>query len=363
MSPAISSARFATLTAATKPLRIAVIGDLMLDTYISGSAHRLSQEAPVPVLRVRSKSIRLGGAANVMRNLKALSPDAKVYAFGIVGVDEPGEKLRALLAGARINTNGIVGVPGRVTIEKQRVLAGNQQIVRMDFEETAPIETDIRDRLIETVTAKIRTHELDALVIEDYAKGLIGQEMLDALVKTARAEGVFTSLDPHPGNPVQTKGISLMTPNRAEAFALAGIYCSDPVDDPARDAALQEVAAKIRREWAPEILLITLGHQGMALYSDKEPRVFVDHRSPSSSRRKEAAISAGSVVAVPALPTTIPAAWLEITAASRSVAPAAWNSVKAEMTVSPAPETSKTSRAMVGITNPRGSLSEYSAIP
>lgn len=275
MSPAISSARFAALTAATKPLRIAVIGDLMLDTYISGTAHRLSQEAPVPVLRVRSKSIRLGGAANVMRNLKALSPDAKVYAFGIVGVDAPGEKLRALLAGARINTNGIVGVPGRVTIEKQRVLAGNQQIVRMDFEETAPIETDIRDRLIETVTAKIRTHELDALVIEDYAKGLIGQEMLDALVKTARAEGIFTSLDPHPGNPVQTKGISLMTPNRAEAFALAGIYCTDPVDDPSRDAALQEVAAKIRCEWSPEILLITLGHQGMALYSDKEPRGFV----------------------------------------------------------------------------------------
>ena len=237
MSPAISSARFATLTAATKPLRIAVIGDLMLDTYISGTAHRLSQEAPVPVLRVRSKSIRLGGAANVMRNLKALSPEAQVYAFGIVGVDEPGEKLRALLAGARINTNGIVGVPGRVTIEKQRVLAGNQQIVRMDFEETAPIETDIRDRLIETVTAKIRTHEIDALVIEDYAKGLIGQQMLEALVKTARAEGVFTSLDPHPGNPVQVKGISLMTPNRSEAFALAGIYCTDPVDDPARDAA------------------------------------------------------------------------------------------------------------------------------
>ena len=275
MSPAISSARFTALTAATKPLRIAVIGDLMLDTYISGTAHRLSQEAPVPVLRVRSKSIRLGGAANVMRNLKALSPEAQVYAFGIVGVDEPGEKLRALLAGARINTNGIVGVPGRVTIEKQRVLAGNQQIVRMDFEETAPIETDIRDRLIETVTAKIRTHEIDALVIEDYAKGLIGQQMLEALVKTARAEGVFTALDPHPGNPVQTKGISLMTPNRSEAFALAGIYCTDPVDDPARDTALQEVAAKIRREWAPEILLITLGHQGMALYSDKEPRGFV----------------------------------------------------------------------------------------
>jgi len=275
MSPAISSARFAALTAATKPLRIAVIGDLMLDTYISGTAHRLSQEAPVPVLRVRSKSIRLGGAANVMRNLKALSPEAQVYAFGIVGVDEPGEKLRALLAGARINTNGIVGVPGRVTIEKQRVLAGNQQIVRMDFEETAPIETDIRDRLIETVTAKIRTHEIDALVIEDYAKGLIGQQMLEAVVKTARAEGIFTSLDPHPGNPVQVKGISLMTPNRSEAFALAGIYCTDPVDDPARDTALQEVAAKIRREWAPEILLITLGHQGMALYSDKEPRGFV----------------------------------------------------------------------------------------
>ena len=275
MSPAISSARFAALVEAARPLRIAVIGDLMLDTYITGSAHRLSQEAPVPVIRVRGKNIRLGGAANVMRNLKALSPETQVFAFGIVGLDEPGEKLRALLAGSRINTNGIVGVPGRVTIEKQRVLAGNQQIVRMDFEETAPIDADIRDRLIETVTAKIRTHEVDALVIEDYAKGLIGQEMLEAIVKTARAEGVFTSLDPHPGNPVQAQGISLMTPNRSEAFALAGIYCSDPVDDPSRDTALQEVAAKIRREWAPDILLITLGHQGMALYSEKEPRGFV----------------------------------------------------------------------------------------
>ena len=141
MLPAIFPDRFAALVKASKPLRIAVLGDLMLDTYISGTASRLSQEAPVPVLRVRGKNIRLGGAANVMRNLKALSPEANIFAFGIVGVDEPGEKLRALLAGARINTNGIVGVPGRVTIEKQRVIAGNKQIVRMDFEETAPVDT------------------------------------------------------------------------------------------------------------------------------------------------------------------------------------------------------------------------------
>ena len=275
MLPAISPDRFAALVKASKPLRIAVLGDLMLDTYISGTASRLSQEAPVPVLRVRGKNNRLGGAANVMRNLKALSPETNVFAFGIVGVDEPGEKLRALLAGARINTNGIVGVPGRVTIEKQRVIAGNQQIVRMDFEETAPIETEIRDRLIQTLTTKIRMHELDAVVIEDYAKGLIGQELLDAVVSTASHEGVFISLDPHPGNPVRTRGISLMTPNRAEAFALAGVYCSDPADDPERDVPLQEVAAKIRREWNPDILLITLGHQGMALYSEKEPRGFV----------------------------------------------------------------------------------------
>jgi len=275
MLPTISPERFSTLVNASKKLRIAVLGDLMLDTYIKGTASRLSQEAPVPVLRVRDKSIRLGGAANVMRNLKALSPEAKIFAFGVVGVDEPGEKLRALLAGARINTNGIVGIPGRVTIEKQRVIAGNQQIVRMDFEETAPIDHEIRDRLIETLIAKIRTHELDAIVIEDYAKGLIGQEMLDAIVSTAAHEGIFTSLDPHPGNPVRTKGISLMTPNRAEAFALAGVYCSDPANDPAKDAALQEVAAKIHREWSPDVLLITLGHQGMALYSEKEPRGFV----------------------------------------------------------------------------------------
>ncbi len=251
-------------------VRIAVLGDLMLDVYVSGSASRLSQEAPVPVLLVRDSETRLGGAANVMRNLTSLGAGS-VYAFGITGQDPDGEKLKQLLESGSVCTSGVLSVADRRTTMKQRVIAGNQQVVRMDFENTAPVSEDVRAELSEKICAMIRRKEIDALILEDYAKGLLERDMLQKIADIAAENGVYTSIDPHPGHDMRVRGLSLMTPNRSEAFGLAGHYCSEPADAVEQDAALKEVAAAVMESWQPESLLITLGHQGMALFRKNKP--------------------------------------------------------------------------------------------
>ncbi len=251
-------------------VRIAVLGDLMLDVYVSGSASRLSQEAPVPVLLVRDSETRLGGAANVMRNLTSLGAGS-VYAFGITGQDPDGGKLKQLLESGNVCTAGVLSVSDRRTTMKQRVIAGNQQVVRMDFENTSPVSEDVRTELSEKICAMIRRKEIDALILEDYAKGLLERDMLQKIADIAAENGVYTSIDPHPGHDMRVRGLSLMTPNRSEAFGLAGHYCSEPVEAVEQDAALKEVAAAVMESWQPESLLITLGHQGMALFRKNKP--------------------------------------------------------------------------------------------
>lgn len=262
----ISAARLSDIFQVMNRVRIGVVGDLMLDIYISGTASRLSQEAPVPVLRVRSQETRLGGAANVMHNLTALAPSAQVYAFGVVGVDEPADTMRALLKQGGINTDGVLADPSRRTTLKQRVIASGQQVVRMDVEDTHPIGGGVLNRLERRLLNGIRRGQFDALIFEDYAKGLLHADMLQRLADEARRHGVYTSLDPHPGHPMCIRGLSLMTPNRMEAFGLAGQYCTDPAPCVEQDVYLRKVAALLLKGWAPDSLLITLGHQGMALF-------------------------------------------------------------------------------------------------
>ncbi len=266
----ISPARLEQLFDAMNRTRIAVIGDLMLDIYISGSATRLSQEAPVPVLRVRNQETRLGGAANVMHNLSSLAPDCKVSAFGIVGNDAQAEEMRSLLKKDNIETAGVLTDPARRTTLKQRVIVSGQQVVRMDVEDTIPVSGEVRKQMTEQILADIRARRYDALIFEDYAKGFLQAEMLQPIADAARENGIYTSLDPHPGHAMKIQRLSLMTPNRAEAFGLAGIYQPDPAGPVEEDAELRKVASTLLKSWEPDSLLITLGHQGMALFRREE---------------------------------------------------------------------------------------------
>ena len=264
----LSLSRFKKILQDCSKIRVAVVGDLMLDVYLTGSATRMSQEAPVPVLQVKNRSSRLGGAANVMRNLAALG--AKTIAVGTVGADDPASVLRDLLDREKIDRKYVFTDKSRRTTEKMRVMANSQQIVRIDFEDVVPAASSLVAKMEKALTLLIREKKIDALIFEDYNKGLLDAGMVQRITLLAEKQGIYTSLDPHPGHPMEVKHLSIMTPNRNEAFGLAGMYCRDAVSPVENDDALKEVAAKILSSWKCRDLLITLGAQGMALFNGKQ---------------------------------------------------------------------------------------------
>lgn len=248
---------------------VGVIGDLMLDRYVRGSATRISPEAPVPVVRVTSQHATLGGAANVMRNLAALGANAR--AFGVLGDDPPGQELLKLARQAGINTEDILTDYGRRTTVKTRVIAEHQQVVRIDDEMDAPLAAALHDQLAAAVMRAVTGGELQALIIEDYNKGVLSQSLVDVFLPPCLARGLTVTLDPHPGNVWTGRGLTLMTPNRQEACALAGEYYRPTVLPLERDEVLTRVGCKLRQTWAPRLLLVTLGAGGMALFEGDAP--------------------------------------------------------------------------------------------
>lgn len=250
--------------------KIAVIGDLMLDSYIWGKVTRISPEAPVPVVHVNRKTFCLGGAANVMRNIVSLGGEA--IAFGILGIQPAGNQLLSLIKESNINSDYIVVDKDYLTIEKQRILAESQQLARVDYEDRDTIPDYLHDYITTKIIELISHSKIDAVIFEDYAKGLITSEMMSEILNVANKKGVVTSLDPHPSRRLKFKGVTLATPNQNEAFALAGIYNKELINPPINDPDLTEVAAILKKEWEVEQLLVTLGSKGMALYEkDKKP--------------------------------------------------------------------------------------------
>lgn len=248
--------------------RVAVIGDVMLDVYVWGQVSRISPEAPVPILNVSRRTCCLGGASNVMRNLRTLG--AKAYAYGVIGNDEIGEELLSCLNELGIENAGIIRDPKRRTTEKRRIVAGSQQLLRIDTEDTDPVDDNIRRKLVDGVIKQIRNRELDAVIFEDYNKGLLVAWMLEEIIAEARQYGVITALDPKPGNLAPVKHLSVMKPNRVEAFAMAGIADDGAMSDVKNNALLRKVADKLLEVWEPDLLLLSLASQGMALFRKGE---------------------------------------------------------------------------------------------
>ncbi len=249
--------------------RIAVIGDLMLDSYHWGKVSRISPEAPVPVVNVARTTSCPGGAANAMCNIAKLK--ASAFAFGVVGEDTAGKTLMAELERSGIRHDGVIIDDSRTTTEKCRVIASSQQLCRLDHEETSAVDEKIRRRLVDGVIDRIRNREIDAVIFEDYRKGVLTEWMVVEIVAEANKAGVFTALDPKPGSMQPVQGLTVMKPNRGEAFALAGENDTPSSGSPDLDEGLRRVADKILELWKPEHLLISLAAQGMALYSPGNP--------------------------------------------------------------------------------------------
>ena len=249
--------------------RIAVIGDLMLDVYLWGQVSRISPEAPVPIVNIKKREARLGGAANVIRNLGTLEA-GNVYAFGAVGCDESGREIVELLKNSGFQTSGVIYDSSRPTTEKRRVMASGQQMLREDLEDASPINDDLRRKMVSPLIDLVRRREVDAVIFEDYAKGVLNSWMLEEILVETRKANIPTALDPKPGNLTPVRGLTAIKPNRPETFALAGLQDPGPDGAPENDMELRKAAEIIESQWAPDYLLLSLAAQGLGIFRQNQ---------------------------------------------------------------------------------------------
>ncbi len=259
--PTITPDRLEQLIAGCAGARVLVVGDVMLDQYIWGHVGRISPEAPVPVVEFDRESFMPGGAANVARNTHALG--AQTELLGHVGRDSSAEQLRALLGKQDIGCAGLLASSARTTSVKTRIIAHQQQIVRVDRETRGAVDERDTARLLAALERKLPS--ADAVIVCDYGKGVVTQALLEGIRQLCRTRGVWLSLDPKPVHELSLVGLSLLTPNRREAFELAGVSDGTRNADPLKDPNLMRVADTLLMELSPVLLLITLGDLGMLL--------------------------------------------------------------------------------------------------
>jgi D-beta-D-heptose 7-phosphate kinase/D-beta-D-heptose 1-phosphate adenosyltransferase len=241
--------------------RVLVVGDVMLDQFIWGRVSRISPEAPVPVVEFDHESLMPGGAANVARNLTSLGVQAEL--LSVVGRDEAGQRLRVLLEENRVDCSGLLTRPARPTSIKTRIIAHQQQVVRVDRELCAELDLPSQQALLAALAERLGG--VSAVIVGDYGKGMISQWLLDELKALCRRRGIWLSLDPKPVRHLDLKGLSLITPNRKEAFELGALPDQARGVEPLADAQLMRLAESLLAQFQPALLLITLGELGMLL--------------------------------------------------------------------------------------------------
>jgi D-beta-D-heptose 7-phosphate kinase/D-beta-D-heptose 1-phosphate adenosyltransferase len=245
--------------------RLGVVGDVMLDRYVWGKAGRLSPEAPVPVVEYAGERDIPGGAANVAANLAALG--AAAVPFGVVGGDDDefAARLLATLAREKLPTKGILEDSARRTTVKTRIIAGHQQVVRVDRETRAPLDGEIEERLIRHIIAGLRP--LHALVISDYDKGVVTEELATRVLGACRRLKVPTFVKPKWSREFKYPEAHAIVLNRAEAAFLVRASLDD-------NAAVEDAGRKLLELYNSSAVVITRGEQGMAVFEQEQPRVF-----------------------------------------------------------------------------------------
>lgn len=263
---------------AAHDVRILVVGDVMLDVYLRGSALRISPEAPVPVVRVEEEWRALGGAANVAANIVALG--ARCELIGCTGRDRSGEDLRAELAASGIGTEGLVEL-ARPTTVKTRIMARHQQVARYDHEQESDLDGEECDHIVSRLRALL--DGADAVVLEDYNKGLLTRQVIQGVLSAAREAGCPVVVDPKSRHFFDYTGATVFKPNQPELAAAL----RDPVH-----ADRPEWLDEVRRQIGCEHLLVTLGEDGMALLTAEGDHV----RIPTVARSVYDVSGAGDTV-------------------------------------------------------------------
>lgn len=295
--PPLSAKRVTELLDQISGRHAAVVGDLMLDRYLLGDVERISPEAPVPVVIVEAERDTPGGAANVAANVAAMG--ASVEAVGVIGDDDAGRALLAALAGFEIGVEGVIGVAGRATTTKTRILARGQQVVRIDREVTNPLPGPTRDALLSAAHAAIAG--ADVLLLEDYDKGVLDEAVIQALIEAATRRGIPVVADPKARHFFGFGGATVLKPNRRElAMAFGNRLSTEPGD-----------LSAAREKLKVANLLMTAGADGLLLVGEDG----TTHHSPSIARAVYDVSGAGDTIT----------SWLGLAlAAGATVAEAAW---------------------------------------
>ena len=236
--------------------KVAIVGDLMLDTYWWGNVDRISPEAPVPVVALKKKELRVGGAANVALN--AVSMGAKTTVLSVIGKDDDGEELIGLLKEAGIETGYVLQDADRITTNKTRIMSRNQQMMRLDAEITSDISKQSESLLLEQVKKLFATEKPDILILEDYNKGVLTETLITALVKLCKEQGVITSVDPKKKNFLSYKGVTIFKPNLKEVKEGLNLQV-----DQVTLSSMNDIHKALQAHLQHEISFITLSEKGV----------------------------------------------------------------------------------------------------
>ena len=265
--------------------KVIVIGDVMVDTYIHGKVNRISPEAPVPVVNFESRSNHLGGAANVALNIKALG--ATAYICSYIGQDENGLLFNKLLRENHLSLNGILESTERMTSVKTRVIGNNQQLLRVDEEITDELNSVMQYNLIEKVKSIATLEKIDAIIFEDYNKGILTESLIEQVIAFAAEQNIVTSVDPKIKNFLAYKNVTLFKPNLKELKNGLMVDFSYPSDKPAFLNAVATLKSKLNNQYT----LITLSENGVYLNDGIK-----DHFIPAHYRNIADVSGAGDTV-------------------------------------------------------------------
>ena len=261
---------FDQLFATFSKLKVAVVGDVMLDTYWWGHVERISPEAPVPVVAVDKKEYRIGGAGNVALN--SVSLGAETFIVSVIGNDDDGKQLTALFKKNKINTDFLIASPERITTNKTRVISRNQQMMRLDAEITKDIHSLQEADLVTQIKSLFATNKPDVLIFEDYNKGVLTEKTIHALIELCKQNNVVTAVDPKRKNFFAYQSVDIFKPNLKEVKEGLNLLLDD-----VNQSSLNEIHSLLKEQLQHQISFITLSEKGVFFQSPDQSKIIPTH--------------------------------------------------------------------------------------
>ncbi len=252
-------------------MKVGIIGDVMLDTYMWGKVDRISPEAPVPVVAVENKEYRMGGAANVALNITSLG--AKASIISVAGNDDDASILKKLFDDQRIDTSFLLQSTKRITTNKIRIISRNQQMMRLDNEDTTDLRYEDENRLILAIQHYIAQEKPEVIILEDYNKGVLTELVIHKVVELCKRNGVITAVDPKRKNFFNYKGVDIFKPNLKEATEGLNVLFSQVTVE-----LMQEIHLALAEKLQHRISFITLSEKGVFYQDGEEGHIIPSHR-------------------------------------------------------------------------------------